>query len=175
MIDVKSAKRRVGRRVEGVSRQGKWMFVRLDVPEILVVHLGMTGWVGVTKSDSPKAPHTHFQAVLDRNDDELRFVDPRRFGEWTLMNKTDWETRFGPRQLGPDALLCTLDDLQSRLEKTTRRIKASLMDQRVVAGIGNIYADEILHQAKLAPMRTADSLKQDEVARLHESMLRVLR
>jgi formamidopyrimidine-DNA glycosylase len=174
MIDVESTKRLRGRRIEAVDRQGKWMFVRLDGAEVLVVHLGMTGWVGVTTGNCTIAPHTHFRATLDQSGKELRFVDPRRFGEWTLMKRSDWESRFGPKQLGPDALCCTLDDLQGRLKRTTRRIKPTLMDQRVVAGVGNIYADEILHQAKLAPTRRADTLKKDEVARLHGSMIGVL-
>lgn len=174
MVDAKAAKRLVGRRFETVKRQGKWMFLDTDGPDVLVVHLGMTGWVGVIPNESDVAPHTHFRASLDDRSEELRFVDPRRFGEWTTMNRDDWGQRFNPKTLGPDALDCTHDDLAERLRKTTRRIKPTLMDQRVVAGVGNIYADEILHLARISPLRKADRLKSADVARLYDSMRRIL-
>jgi formamidopyrimidine-DNA glycosylase len=174
MVNKRTARRLVGRRIVAIDRQGKWMFLRTDGPDVLVLHLGMTGWVGVLPQDAEILPHTHVRAALDEDGQELRFVDPRRFGEWTLMSPSNWEARFGPKQLGPDALSCAIDELQARLKKTTRRIKPTLMDQRVVAGIGNIYADEILHEARIAPMRRAPSLGPDEIARVHAAMVRVL-
>jgi len=174
MIERRSVRRLVGQRIDVVDRQGKWMFLRTEGNDVLVVHLGMTGWVGVVPKETEVVPHTHLRAKLDEEGQELRFVDPRRFGEWTVMSRPAWEGRFGPKNLGPDALTCSPDDLQARLKKTTRRIKPTLMDQRVVAGVGNIYADEILHQARLAPMRPAHTLKRDDVERLHAAMVGVL-
>jgi formamidopyrimidine-DNA glycosylase len=175
MIEPRSSRRLVGRRIGTIDRHGKWMFLRTDGRDVLVVHLGMTGWIGVLPKEADVAPHTHVRAVLDEPDRELRFVDPRRFGEWTLMGAAEWQSRFGPKRLGPDALSCNLEELQARLQRTARSIKPTLLDQRVVAGVGNIYADEILHQARLAPTRPALDLQPEETVRLHVAMLAVLR
>lgn len=166
-----------GQPIERIDRQGKWMFFRLGSGSTLVIHLGMTGQLGVTDSKQPLAPHTHLTLrFADAPEgDELRFVDPRRFGELVYYDAPAFSARFGPQKLGPDALELTPERLLGIVSKTKRRIKVVLMDQRVVAGIGNIYADEILFDARIAPARPAETLDRAAVRRLCRSTAKVLR
>lgn len=166
-----------GRRIDALVRQGKWMFYRLDNGWIFVLHLGMTGRVQIAEPAAELLPHTHLRLLLERPGRptvEFRFTDPRRFGEVLLVDESAWQARFGPAQLGPDALTISRGDFASRLAATRRNLKAALLDQRLVAGIGNIYADESLFAARLAPTRPANTLTPREASRLHRAVNAVL-
>lgn len=163
-----------GRRFVAMDRHGKWMFLGLDDANTLVVHLGMTGRLSLADADDPSAPHTHLRLLLSIGRQELRFSDSRRFGELYLCNATERKTRFGPTHLGPDALAIRPRDLAHRLTHTRRSIKAALLDQRVVAGVGNIYADEILFAAAIAPMTPAWRAVQPSGAPLLKAVRDVL-
>lgn len=169
------AKKLLGRRIERLDRHGKWMFFRLSGEDTLVVHLGMTGHLAVIPRAEPLAPHTHLRLGLDGGAEELRFDDARRFGELFLCDPASWTSRFGPDKLGPEALQITVSQWTRVLEKTSRRLKAILLDQRAVAGIGNIYADEILFEAGLSPLRLGRQVTAEEVTRLSQATRRVLR
>lgn len=169
------AKRLCGHQVLAMDRVGKWMFVRLSSTDTLVLHLGMTGHLEVTAATAALVPHTHLRLELDDGAEQLRFSDPRRFGEIVLYRPEEWQARFGDDKLGPDALAIKPRQLAQRLAKTRRNLKSALMDQRVVAGVGNIYADEILFAARLAPSARADSLSDDQARTLHRQMGRILR
>jgi formamidopyrimidine-DNA glycosylase len=178
-----------GRRVASVTRRGKHVVLHLDDGGCLIVHLRMTGhllWEGIApagtvvretgadyvyaRSDDDK----HTRAVFELDGGRLRFTDTRKFGRIWLTEGDEAEAVLG--DLGPEPLAddFTLADFAARLRRRRGRIKPLLLNQRFLAGLGNIYVDESLHQARIHPLRTADSLTDDEVARLHAAIRRVL-
>ena len=183
------ADRLVGRTVTAVRRRGKYLLVRLDGAGLdgvhLIIHLGMSGqllWSAAAAAADPKPKHTHVVLRFDGADGELRYVDPRTFGELfvTTADAAAADTAdTAPAELahlGPDPLGdVTPARLAEMLQARRTRIKALLMDQKFVAGIGNIYADEILWAAGIRHDRTSDSLTADDVQRLHKAMLGTLR
>jgi formamidopyrimidine-DNA glycosylase len=155
-----------------VTRRGKHLVLHLGAERALLVHLGMSGQFLRCAAGEAVAPHTHF--VLDLEDgSQLRYVDPRRFGGIRLvkdpaaffagMGSEPLGRRFGPQEL------------QARFQGRRAPVKALLLDQSLVAGVGNIYADEALFDAGIHPARPAGSLSGEEIARLCRSIRRVLR
>jgi formamidopyrimidine-DNA glycosylase len=150
-----------GDRVLAVERRGKYLLLRLESGLRLLVHLRMTGgfhW----------QPTTHERAILELDDGRrLAYRDVRRFGTWLVLEDAELEpylaTKNGPEPLGPRF---TARWLGPQLARRRAPLKAVLLDQRVVAGLGNIYADEALWRARLNPLRPANSLGPDEVRRL---------
>jgi formamidopyrimidine-DNA glycosylase len=160
------------------GRLGKFLLVPLDDgAETLVVHLRMSGRLLLTAPDRPLARHTH--AVLGLSDGrELRFVDPRTFGELFVVESPAGLGRPAAlAHLGPDPLSTgwSAAALGRALAGRRGRLKLLLMDQRFVAGIGNIYSDEALFEARLRYDRPAGSLSGDEVTRLHRAVRTTLR
>jgi formamidopyrimidine-DNA glycosylase len=165
----------VGREVRAVARRGKWIVVDLDGP-VLLVHLGMTGQFVVAPAKQPRLDHTHLVFGLDDSSVELRFRDIRRFGSATLFSsQPDVDKFFEASGLGPEPF--DLDPAYWRgcLAKTRRNLKAILLDQRVLAGVGNIYADEALFEARLAPSLLGKNLSPQEASRLRRAVAVVLR
>lgn len=153
-----------GRRVRSVGRHGKFLEIGLDDGQVMVAHLGMSGrWSVDGESD---VPHTHFTAVMD-DGTTIRFIDPRTFGFVAVYDEDDVMTS-GLGRLGPDAWADPPDaeDLARRLSGRTAPIKALLLDQGPIAGLGNIYADEALHRARIHPMTPGGSLTVDDCRRL---------
>jgi formamidopyrimidine-DNA glycosylase len=169
-----------GRRIETVERLGKFICMQLSAsstakaPERqmnLIVHLGMTGWLGVRPAGDPVAPHTH--AFFDLEDGrELRYADIRRFGQMRLVSG-DGIAAFSD-SLGKEPLEVSAGEFSRRLAGRRARIKALLLDQSVFRGIGNIYADESLWQARIHPARLAARLTSEEFGRLRQAIRRVL-
>jgi formamidopyrimidine-DNA glycosylase len=157
-----------GRRIVHMVRHGKYMGAELDSSQVLIFHFGMTGNVRFSKRQE-SAPRFVTMQLNFENGDQLTFtcirVLCRVFLSESMKEFIEW------KNLGPDALdglsLGLFKDLISR---RTGRIKVVLMDQHFLAGIGNIYADEILFQSGIHPMRTADSVSEDEIAQLFNSM-----
>jgi formamidopyrimidine-DNA glycosylase len=167
----------MGQRVGGVSRRGKRIVITLENRNQLYIHLGMTGRLTLAPADAPLVRHTHL--VIDvpgANDSgqklgrQLRFVDARRFGGIWWLGTDEADAGLGPEPLGLKA-----GELSRRLGQTKRAIKNALMDQRVVAGLGNIYVDESLFAAGIHPLRPARRLRPDEVGRLCRAIKQVLR
>ncbi|HWE54748.1 MAG TPA: bifunctional DNA-formamidopyrimidine glycosylase/DNA-(apurinic or apyrimidinic site) lyase [Acidimicrobiales bacterium] len=162
-----------GRVLTGTARWGKYLVLDLDNGDAVVAHMGMSGQLLRTGADEPVQKHTHVRLQFDTGPD-LRFVDPRTFGQMWVT------TPAGGRipelsHLGFDPLADP--DAEARLRKVLARptrLKPLLMDQSRVAGIGNMYADEILHAARLRPDRAAASLSAPETGRLYRSMVAVL-
>jgi formamidopyrimidine-DNA glycosylase len=164
-----------GRRVRGVSRRGKWIVAELDSGHMLVFHLGMTGQLRVWRAADPTEAHTHLVFPLDRGRDELRFRDVRRFGSATLFgDAAAWNAFIEEGKLGPEPFDLSASYWRETLAKTHRPLKAVLLDQRVVAGVGNIYADETLFAARLDPRRRGHDLTRAEADRLQKAIARVL-
>lgn len=164
-----------GRRIEAVSRRGKFIFCALDGGEDLVVHLGMTGHLLVCDAAAATARHTHLRAVLD-DGRELRFDDARRFGRILLGPASVLESagvlpRLGVEPLSDDFTVARLDGV---LRATTRTVKAALLDQGGIAGLGNIYVDEACHLAGVRPQRRCHTLTRAQRAALHAAIPAVL-
>jgi formamidopyrimidine-DNA glycosylase len=177
-----------GRRVDAVGRKGKFLVLLLDDGQALVIHLRMSGqllWVaGPEDGDavgapevSPPVKHTHVVARLG-NGAELRFVDPRTFGEWFVTADVGPDglpldfARFGPDPL-VDGLPARV--LGERLAHHKVPLKAALTDQRVVSGIGSIYADEICFAARVRPDRRTETLTVAEISRLARAATSLLK
>jgi formamidopyrimidine-DNA glycosylase len=169
--------RLTGRRVESVERRGKWIVLGLEAGHALVVHLGMTGQLTVTPAGAPAEPHTHLAFDLAGEGAlQLRFRDVRRFGSVTLLRTPGEQARFfAAAGLGPEPFDLEAGDWRRRLAATARPVKSVLLDQQVVAGVGNIYADESLFQARLHPTRPARDLAPAEADRLRKAVAAVLR
>jgi formamidopyrimidine-DNA glycosylase len=163
----------VGRRVEAVHRRGKWLLLELDGGSFLMVHLGMTGRFTVVPADATREPHTHLVFRLD-NGDELRFRDSRRFGSVTYFpDRQSWEAFLATR-LAPEPWDLKPAALRAALKNTRRPVKAALLDQTVVAGVGNIYADEACFAARIDPRRPGNTLRPAEADRLLHAVRAVL-
>lgn len=159
-----------GRRIVGVTRRAKRIVIELDDGNRFYVHLGMSGRLTVEPHRSPRAKHTH--CVIELDGAEIHFRDPRRFGGIWWLAKADVDA---DDQLGPEPLTLSTNELLRRLARTKRAIKNVLLDQRVIAGLGNIYADESLFEAGIHPLRRADRVTSDEVSRLNRAIKKTLR
>lgn len=164
--------RLTGAVVESLERQGKFLFGLLDNGMTWIIHLGMSGRVAVALPSHPRANHTHFVVRTDR-EEEVRLVDPRTFGFVAVVTPEERD-RF--TELGPDALngLPTARSLARTLGGRTAPIKSLLLDQRLLAGLGNIYADEVLHRAGVRPTRAGGGLDAAEVKRIRSAVRPIL-
>lgn len=165
----------VGRRLAGVERRGKWLLVTAGdgqrQPVQLLLHLGMTGRLLVVPASTPLGPHTHVCIELE-GEQELRYADTRRFGALAVQKAGE---RLAPlARLGPDALQISVEEFCLRLSPRRAAIKALLLDQRVLAGLGNIYADESLWRARLHPACPAARLAPEQLRRLWRAIRGVL-
>jgi formamidopyrimidine-DNA glycosylase len=157
----KLAKRVAGRLVESVTRRGKFIVVGLD-QGYLVMHLGMTG-----KLLTAGVETTHTYGVFTLDDGVLLYEDPRQFG------RIEWgDARV--KKLGPEPLVIGLPEFSARLKARKTRIKALLLNQAFLAGLGNIYVDEILFSSGIHPLAQASRLSAARVAKLHQAMVETL-
>jgi formamidopyrimidine-DNA glycosylase len=160
-----------GMRIESVGRRGKYIFIRLLNNLVLVVHLGMTGQLRLVDAVAPIEKHTHAVFFLD-DGRQLRYRDTRRFGRLLLGTERELLAAKKMPLLGPEPIdpEFAADELYRRLRKRHTALKAVLLDQSAIAGVGNIYADESLHRARLRPDRRAGSVSKKSARRLHESL-----
>jgi len=162
-----------GRRITELGRRGKYLIMRLDSGDSILVHLRMTGSFLVSRDQS--LPDSHARAIIHLDDgSNMFFIDPRKFGKFQLVE--DASTKVFDK-LGPEPLSAafTSKSLAGRLRGHKIPVKAVLVDQEVVAGIGNMYADEALYEARIHPLRMADSLSGEEIKRLHRAIRQVLK
>jgi formamidopyrimidine-DNA glycosylase len=166
-------KRLIGRRVAEVGRLGKRVVLRLDSGDRLIFEPRMTGLVLV--ADPPSQEHLRFRLDLaDGPIPHIWYWDRRGLGSVRLITEGQLAEQFGSRKLGPDALVLSAEELQARLGASRRAIKVALLDQRAVAGIGNLYASEILHLARIHPAKRCDLLSAAQWQAIHTRMLEVL-
>jgi formamidopyrimidine-DNA glycosylase len=150
-------RRAVGRVIGNVGRVGKRVVVHLDSGDAIVLEPRMTGLVLV--ADPPTSEHLRFRCKLSGNGlRELLYWDRRGLGSVRLFSPKEFETALGGDKLGPDALAMTAELFRTRLGGSRRPVKVALLDQRAVAGIGNLYASEILHLARIHPARRCDRI-----------------
>jgi formamidopyrimidine-DNA glycosylase len=166
---VELEKRLPGRQIMKVRRYGKFLILDLDSverdgpPSSFLIHLGMTGQIVACPPEARVEPHTHAFFALD-DGRELRYTDIRRFGRMRLLRNGDAEEILGG--LGLDPLEATEEEFQGRIIGRRARIKALLLDQHVLRGMGNIYTDEGLFRARIHPKRLGANLKEKEVHKL---------
>jgi formamidopyrimidine-DNA glycosylase len=181
----------VGQRIAAVGRRGKYILINLIDDLLLVVHLGMSGQLRLVEPATPLANHTHAVFTLSGVDAtspspafggdfpgergramELRYRDPRRFGRLLLGTEAALRESKAMPPLGPEPVdpAFGADDMYQRFRRRRTSLKAILLDQSTIAGVGNIYADESLHRARLRPDRIAGSLSKKSLRRLHEAL-----
>lgn len=166
--------RLTGRKLIRLGRRGKFIIGDIEHDLTLVLHLGMSGRMEISEPDRPRAPHTNVTMLMD-NGAHIRFVDPRTFGFVAVFTPDEWAASSIGR-LGPDALeeLPRSAQLAELLAGRRVAIKTLLLNQSVVAGLGNIYADEVLFRSRIQPQRPSGSLTVEEVKRLRSSVRPVL-
>ncbi len=163
--------RLVGDHLAGVDRRGKYLIFRWQRPGYLIVHLGMSGRLTVESATETRASHTHVIIRFDGWD--LRLRDPRRFGRVGWLDDLDrLESRLG---LEPLSSGFTAKHLGQKLQGRSAPIKSLLLNQAIVAGLGNIYVDEALHLSGIHPAQSADAIDPQSVTRLVRNIRRVLR
>ncbi len=166
-----------GKRIRSIARHGKQITIQFEGDLALMVHLGMTGRLLLADAALVRPRHTHLVLPLSRPSQEIRFIDPRRFGGlWLIRGAPDdapWRGRRVP-PAGVDALDLPWETFRQAARRR-RQIKALLLDQQPICGMGNIYCDESLHRAGIHPARRADTLREPALRRLWQAMRRVLR
>ncbi len=166
-----------GAKITGVERRGKYLLVKLEGGDVLVIHLGMSGQLRrVAGTKEPLAKHTHVVITFTQGG-QLRFIDPRTFGEMFVTQLDGIESQVDElAHLGIDPLATVLswDYFGDLVAQRHGKLKLTLMDQKFIAGIGNIYSDEILHHAGLRWDRMSDELRPEEVRRLYRALGEVL-
>jgi formamidopyrimidine-DNA glycosylase len=175
-----------GRQIEAVERYGKFMLLRLSSvvgdssrgangdaePAALLVHLGMTGQIAPNPASQPSEKHTHAFFLLDDNR-ELRYTDPRRFGRLAYLAAEALAEEL--QAFGADPLEISVAEFVQQARTRRARIKALLLDQGFLRGVGNIYADESLWRAKIHPARLGGTLKKEQAASLHRALQDILK
>jgi len=173
-----------GRRIEGLHRKGKALAIELGAREdeaplgqnhterFLVVRLGMTGQLVVVPREATVEPHTHIRLVLDGGAEEIRYRDARRFGRLRCCTAQELEAIFS--RLGPDAREITKEQFVLAMRGRRGAVKGWLLNQQMLAGLGNIYADEALFDARIHPLAQPARLAPRDARRLHRAVQRVL-
>ena len=162
--------------VVAADRRGKYLLLPLDSGDTMMIHLRMSGQVLLAAAGSPRPPHTHVVMHLD-DGHEAWFVDPRTFGEVVVFDPDNVAMELPElARMGVDPIAEPFDPaiLRAAFGTSKRALKPMLLDQHVIAGIGNIYADEILHRARLRPDRAASTLDRRQIRVLHASIVGVL-
>ncbi|HEX2383093.1 MAG TPA: bifunctional DNA-formamidopyrimidine glycosylase/DNA-(apurinic or apyrimidinic site) lyase [Acidimicrobiales bacterium] len=165
-----------GAKITGVDRRGKYLVLKLDTGELLVIHLGMSGQLLRAQARDQAPKHTHVVLTFTQGG-QLRFVDPRTFGELFVTAPDELTTEVPElASLGMDPVDVPIPWVKFRemLLSRTTKLKPLLMDQSFVAGLGNIYSDEILWEAGLRHDRTPQSLSTMEIRRLYRAIVEVL-
>lgn len=163
-----------GQRIETIERRGKFLLFILET-HVIISHLRMEGKFRIEKATVPLTKHTHVVFNLD-NGEELRYLDVRKFGRMSLVKKDLLSVHPSLSSLGPEPIKedLSINWISQFLKNKKRSIKSCLLDQRMVAGIGNIYADEILFASGIHPERTGDSLKPVEIQTLHDTIINIM-
>ncbi len=162
-----------GRTITHVSRRAKLLLIHLDRGDCLVFHLKMTGRVWVASPGQALPRHTHLVCGLD-SADRLIFEDTRRFGFFGIYGPEDLEDWSFYRHLGPEPLQSTAEELAKRLGSRRAGVKSLLLNQTVLAGIGNIYADESLFAARIHPASLAANIPRATLVQLCSELRRIL-
>jgi formamidopyrimidine-DNA glycosylase len=163
-----------GSRITAVRRRGKVLIVEAE-ERALLFHLKMTGQFLWAMPRNPPDKHTHLILSFDDTAEELRFRDVRKFGFLRCLSRADVASSPEVGRLGPEPLEISAGEFAARVGIRKGRLKSVLLDQRVLAGVGNIYADEAIHAAALHPLTSANRLSPVELRRLRTALRRILK
>ena len=166
----------LGRQFTQLDRRGKYLICRLDSGDRLVIHLRMTGRLIAVPRDAAVEKHTSIRIHL-ADELDVRLVDQRKFGTIDLLQEPGWGSIQGLKGLGAEPLAedFTPAYLAEQLAGRKAAVKSVLLDQRRIAGLGNIYADESLHRAGIYPGKPAGEITEAEIERLHQSIKEVIK
>ncbi len=170
--DAKEFKRQlVGKKITTIDRYAKYLLIRLSGNLTVVSHLRMEGKYRLVKINTKKDKHDHVQIVFSDNS-ALRYNDVRKFGRMQLIKTGTEKEKTGISKLGaePNSAAFTVSYLQNGLARKKKNIKNTLLDQSVVAGLGNIYVDEVLWETKIHPLSQANTIPAEKVAQLHDNI-----
>ena len=163
-----------GKKIKSVDRLGKRVVLRLDSDDRIIFEPRMTGIVLI--GEPPNQEHLRFELQLNhRQVERLLFWDRRGLGKITLMTAAQYDSKINDGSLGPDAIEISAEELRLRGKSSKREIKVALLDQKLVAGVGNLYASEILHLAGIHPKARCHRLTVRQWNLIHENMIRVLK
>lgn len=163
-----------GHTIQGIHRIGKYIQIELSGDRVLWVHLGMTGRLFFKALEARVLPHTHFVLSFENFPQQLIYSDIRRFGRIALTSCEKEARPKGVGRLGPEPGDWTPEDFASELKARRARIKSLLLNQNLIAGLGNIYADESLHRAGIHPLKRAHRISHAGLHRLHGAICEVL-
>lgn len=155
--------------IRGISRRGKYLFWDIEKNDknfVLIIHLRMTGQLYTVPRDTSVDKHTHLELFFNNLEDKIVYRDIRKFGRWEIILPEEKEAYIGKRKIADDALLMNQSLFVERIKKSGKNIKTLLLDQTVIAGLGNIYADETLMRAHISPKRIGNSINDDDLGRL---------
>jgi formamidopyrimidine-DNA glycosylase len=164
-----------GKKIKDIRRRGKYLLLDISGNMVLVVHFRMTGRLVFSNSNAPEDKHTHVVFYFS-DESSLYFKDIRKFGTIYLLASNELHTINGYAILGPEPLTeeFIYDRFRAEIRKTRKKIKQLLLDQTVVAGIGNIYADEILHASQIHPERICETITEEEGIMLYDAIIKEL-
>ncbi|KGG54041.1 DNA-formamidopyrimidine glycosylase [Lactobacillus sp. wkB10] len=165
------ARQLTGKKIENIDRYAKYLLIRLSDNLTIVSHLRMEGKYRLVKINTKKDKHDHVQIIFSDNS-ALRYNDVRKFGRMQLIKTGTEKEKTGIGKLGvePNSAAFTVSYLQKGLARKKKNIKNTLLDQSVVAGLGNIYVDEVLWETKIHPLSMANSIPDTKVAELHDKI-----
>jgi formamidopyrimidine-DNA glycosylase len=174
--DTKKFKKNVDKcEIRRVRRRGKYILIDLSNRNTILVHLGMTGNFLLVKSSNPLNKHDHLVIRFNKNWKELRYNDQRKFGKIKSFPTSKEEKVSELNKLGPESLNISSSDFIDLFQKRKGRIKSALLNQQIIAGLGNIYADESLFEARIHPSQKIDQLTFPQLRKLHQAIRIILR
>ena len=165
------AKQLTGKKIENIDRYAKYLLIRLSDNLTIVSHLRMEGKYRLVKINTKKDKHDHVQIVFKDNS-ALRYNDVRKFGRMQLIKTGTEREKTGIGKLGvePNSAAFTVSYLQNGLARKKKNIKNTLLDQSIVAGLGNIYVDEVLWETKIHPLSQANTIPAEKISQLHDNI-----
>ncbi|MBI0121711.1 DNA-formamidopyrimidine glycosylase [Lactobacillus sp. M0398] len=165
------ARQLTGKKIENIDRYAKYLLIRLSNNLTIVSHLRMEGKYRLVKINTKKDKHDHVQIVFQDNS-ALRYNDVRKFGRMQLIKTGTEREKTGIGKLGvePNSAAFTVSYLQNGLARKKKNIKNTLLDQSIVAGLGNIYVDEVLWETKIHPLSQANTIPAEKISQLHDNI-----
>lgn len=174
--DVNLLKKKViGHKIIKINRHGKYIFLLIDNNYTVVIHLRMTGQLFWAAKEAPIDKHTHLEFFFANKKKKLLYRDIRKFGGFTLLTEKEYTEYIKNKKIAEDALKISLPEFKKNLCRKKGVIKAVLLDQSIIAGLGNIYVDEVLIREKLSPHFDSQKLTEDQVSSLLKTIKQVLK
>jgi formamidopyrimidine-DNA glycosylase len=164
----------IRQRIQEISRRGKNIIIKLSSGDLLLIHLGMTGNLFYLNRATFMGKHDHIE--LEFTDKTyLKYSDIRKFGKFRLIKSSQAIKEDVLKTLGPEPLEISRNDLVQLLQKKKGKIKSVLLNQAIIAGIGNIYADEALFEAKIHPLQKVSDISRNRLIKLHQAIQKILK